>query len=93
MKYKIQLSTQDQDIPKEISCLYIEADIPLKDIVEHIENDFLKFDVAEGIAEKFREEYGWGTEGFLAYLSFQHTDWKIMTVYFSPDATIDLVGH
>ena len=93
MKYKIYLSMEDCDIPLETVCLQIEADITLKNLTEKINEDFSKYDTADGIAEKYREDYGWGAEGFLMYLSSQHSDWKITTYNFPFDASIKLVGY
>ena len=77
MKYKIQISMEDTDIPRETVCIFIGTNTPFCNVVAQIKKDFQKYDTAVGEALKYRENYGWGIEGFVNYLNYLHRDWDI----------------
>lgn len=92
MRYKIQISMEDCDIPRETACVLIKPVLPLCDVNSQINKDFRKYDIADGKAAEYREDYGWGIRGFVEYLNYLHKDWEIK-LDFTPDAEIRLVGH
>lgn len=88
--HRIAVSMEDADIERETTTLIITTKDSLATVSEKLNTAFRKFDCAEGIALKYREGYGWGTDGFIEYLNRIYGDWAIEEEL--PDATLEFIG-
>lgn len=88
--HKIAFSMEDTDIEREATTLLITTTDSLETVCEKMRVSFTLYDRAEGVALKYREAYGWGTDGFIEYLNRIYGDWAIEEEI--PDATLEFIG-
>jgi hypothetical protein len=88
--HRIAFSMEDTDIEREATTLLITTTDDLHTVCEKMRESFNLYDRAEGIALDYREDYGWGIDGFVAYLTEQHDEWQIFED--TPDATLEFIG-
>ena len=89
-KHRIAISMEDSDIEREVTTLVITTKDTLSAVCLKLRESFNLYDRAEGVALDYREDYGWGTYGFVEYLSHMHEDWWIDKEL--PDATLEFIG-
>ena len=88
--HRIAFSMEDADIEREATMLLIATTDSLEAVCEKMRESFNSYDRAEGVALDYREDYGWGIDGFVAYLTEQHDEWQIFVE--NPDVVLEFIG-
>lgn len=89
-EHRITFSMEDADIERETLTIIVTTRDSLHTVCEKISEAFNMYDCGEGLALEYREEYGWGTDGFIYYLTELHAEWHIFVE--QPDATLKFIG-